>query len=319
MNPAYFDHYCLLVESIYTLSMDSVSLDDIEKCGNLLKQYCFMFQVLYGEKHMSANLHLLLHLATCVTNHGPLWVYSCFKFEDHNGQLLKWFHGAKNPELQIRSKLQMIINMPRILSKFRVTSSKNVQVQDYMKHISHSYSLPNGVEISKNVHVLGSIKLVSPTLSVMNNICTELGYIPSKCFMFFRLSLYGSVIHSKEYSSSIKRNSYTVFYHVQSNRLVGQIESYVKCCACDLGKDCDYNCKAQYLARISRLPYQQASVLHDSVSDARLSHLVVVSNTLSREHFVPISQIESLGVYMDFSDVPHVSYISDTPDLVEYD
>ena len=41
------------------------------------------------------NAHCLLHLQDCVKNIGPLWVNSCFWFEDYNGDLRKLFHGTQ--------------------------------------------------------------------------------------------------------------------------------------------------------------------------------------------------------------------------------
>ena len=44
-----------------------------------------------GERHMTINIHNLLHLPDVVRNLGPLWSNSCFPFEAANGELLKIF------------------------------------------------------------------------------------------------------------------------------------------------------------------------------------------------------------------------------------
>lgn len=96
----FFQHYMLLVEAIYLSSRESVSPAMLNKSTALLTYFVSMYEVYYGERHMSANLHQLLHLPEVVRDLGPLWVYSCFSFEDVNGQLVKLFHGTQHPQIQ---------------------------------------------------------------------------------------------------------------------------------------------------------------------------------------------------------------------------
>ncbi len=50
--------------------------------------------------YMGMNVHLLQHLSEMVLDLGPLGVYSCFFFEDLNGQLVKLIHGPHQPGLR---------------------------------------------------------------------------------------------------------------------------------------------------------------------------------------------------------------------------
>ena len=47
------------------------------------------------------NMHMLSHLAKCVSDWGPLWAYSCFSFESSNHNLKKLFHGSKDMSKQV--------------------------------------------------------------------------------------------------------------------------------------------------------------------------------------------------------------------------
>ena len=47
------------------------------------------------------NVHMLKHLPECVLHWGPLWVYSCFKFESANGHLKVHYHGTKAMNTQV--------------------------------------------------------------------------------------------------------------------------------------------------------------------------------------------------------------------------
>ena len=47
------------------------------------------------------NVNQLLRLAEMVRDLGPIWVYSCFSFEDANRKLMKQFNGTQNVDWQI--------------------------------------------------------------------------------------------------------------------------------------------------------------------------------------------------------------------------
>ena len=81
-----------------------------------------MFPSLYGEQHLTLNMHSLIHLPQCVADLGSLRVYSCFSFEDANGTLLELFRGAQNVEMQIISRINIAQSMQSLLSS--VTGSK---------------------------------------------------------------------------------------------------------------------------------------------------------------------------------------------------
>jgi len=55
-----------------------------------------------GVRHMSANVHGLLHLPDVVADLGPLWAHSCFPYETANGRLLKLFHGSQGVNKQVK-------------------------------------------------------------------------------------------------------------------------------------------------------------------------------------------------------------------------
>ena len=67
----------------------------------MINTFCQQFEILYGKRYMSANVHLLLHLPNTVHQLGPLWVYSCFYFEGENGTLKSLVHGTQHTEKQV--------------------------------------------------------------------------------------------------------------------------------------------------------------------------------------------------------------------------
>ena len=82
-----------------TLLSESISLNDLINAEIMLKKFVFLVEELYGKKHMTYNVHQLLHAVDTVHNWGPLWPNSTFAFESYNGNLLKMFHGTQGVPL----------------------------------------------------------------------------------------------------------------------------------------------------------------------------------------------------------------------------
>lgn len=60
-----------------------------------------MCALLSDERHMSMNVHNLLHINASVHNHGPLWANSALEFEGANGELTALFHVTQNIDMQV--------------------------------------------------------------------------------------------------------------------------------------------------------------------------------------------------------------------------
>lgn len=56
-----------------------------------------------GERHLTINVHNLLHVHRSVLQLGPLWANSSFEFDDTNGDLKALFHGSQNIDMQVIS------------------------------------------------------------------------------------------------------------------------------------------------------------------------------------------------------------------------
>ena len=67
----------------------------------LLKYFVETFQLLYGSKHVSHNVHNLLHLVDDVRNHGPVDNFSCFPFENFLQSIKKCIRKSEKPLQQL--------------------------------------------------------------------------------------------------------------------------------------------------------------------------------------------------------------------------
>ena len=69
--------FLYLVEAIHILLSESISKEAFQK-GII---------AFYGEQYQTFNAYSILHLVFCVRNIGLLWSFSCFSYEDYNGNL----------------------------------------------------------------------------------------------------------------------------------------------------------------------------------------------------------------------------------------
>ena len=95
LNSCYFVHFCLLVRAIYLLSQECISTQDIIVAESCIQEFIKNFADFYSARHMTMNIHQLLHLPQAVRSAGPLFVNNCFVFEDLNGFIVSHIHGTK--------------------------------------------------------------------------------------------------------------------------------------------------------------------------------------------------------------------------------
>ena len=81
-----------------------ISLQDIHLADELLLKFCRNFEQLYGEKRITPNMHLHLHLRECLVDYGPVYGFWLFSFERENGILGQFPTNKKNIEAQLMSK-----------------------------------------------------------------------------------------------------------------------------------------------------------------------------------------------------------------------
>ncbi|KAE8743463.1 hypothetical protein FOCC_FOCC010915 [Frankliniella occidentalis] len=128
----YLEHYIDLISCLQILVSSSISPQELLYCQKTLEEFVKQFEVLYGSRHMTMVIHMLLHLDLAVTNLGPMKSYSCFPYESLNGEILKMIHGTRYVETQLASGCFLISQLPHKLS-----SLKNAAVQDFCYRVLH--------------------------------------------------------------------------------------------------------------------------------------------------------------------------------------
>lgn len=99
MTKDYFENFKLFVGAIYILGQKSILEQMIHGASRMLHKFVSRYLHLYGLRHishLSTHLHSLLHLPDVVRDLRPLWVYSCFSFEDIHGKLKNLVRGSRS-------------------------------------------------------------------------------------------------------------------------------------------------------------------------------------------------------------------------------
>ncbi|PIK38012.1 hypothetical protein BSL78_25146 [Apostichopus japonicus] len=241
MNDIFFEHYALLVEAVVILNSDSISVNDIKYCESLLIQFCYLFGTLYGDRYCLSVVHGLLHLPGVVRNLGPLWVYSCFAYEDINGKLLHMVQGTKKPHLQIANNLCSLLKVPELLQNVSV----GADTLKYVKKLSLKKKPASRTEVIDGfISVVGRLLQCNPESDLLPLIVECIGYKPQLFYKFLRLQLNDMLLYSSDYKLVTKRNSYTVRYLKEGVTFFGQIKYFLKCtkcCSCSAKCMCSSN------------------------------------------------------------------------------
>ena len=153
MLDVYFHHHILLIYGISILNSTSISEDNLIDVEKILKEYVKRFEILYGKRHMTCNIHSILHLVEVVRHFGPLFVTSCSPFENLNGILKGFVHGSKNPELQIHSSVSMLLNLKKLKDTVLKKNSNVALFCKSMEERSNTRKKLN--EISDKTFIIG--------------------------------------------------------------------------------------------------------------------------------------------------------------------
>ncbi len=134
LKQEYFEHLLLLGQGIALLNSSSIKPCDLVLANTLLDKFVRDFETMYGVRHMSHNIHMLLHLSHCVQKLGPMYSTSCLKFEDMNGRVLQFVHGSRHIALQIHKKLGVITDLTRMVYNLSEGPAKI-----YCKRLQHKW------------------------------------------------------------------------------------------------------------------------------------------------------------------------------------
>jgi len=139
LPPPYQQHYSLMVTAMSLLVSEKISHKVLSDAEKIIDLFCKELGTLYGEKAMTMNAHQLRHFVYFVRLYGPLWVYSCFGFENMNGCLTSLIHGTRHNAEQVAFALSVLRNLPSLVTKLN-PSLNSSSVMKFTKRLSCEHS-----------------------------------------------------------------------------------------------------------------------------------------------------------------------------------
>lgn len=127
----YLDHFKLLSACIFKLLGTHISDQDLTTAENCLQIFVRQYEEYYGQENMTMNVHLLIHIVSCVRNLGPLWAQSMFAFESNNAVFSRYVNGNQDIMAQVNLKYAMkeIVKTEKEHTKTNVHFSVNKTIR----------------------------------------------------------------------------------------------------------------------------------------------------------------------------------------------
>lgn len=86
------------------LCKTSISKTDLFLADRKLLDFAIKFERLYGKEAVTPNIHLHMHLKSCIENYGSVFGFWCFSFERYNGLLGNFHTNNRMIEVQLMRK-----------------------------------------------------------------------------------------------------------------------------------------------------------------------------------------------------------------------
>lgn len=265
MNPIYFRHYLLLVNGISLLNSSCITAKNIEDTERLLHEFVRECLTLYGIQFCSINVHQILHLPDCVRRLGPLWVYSCFPYEDINGKILKLVHGTTHIESQIASAHIFLIKMRR-----KIDELPEGLICDFIADFKHQVKIYERIAIG--CYSVGSYKrILRLPLCIQQTLMNS--HLPlENVHTYLRLLKDSKLFISEMYNRAKSTLSSCVVYEKNQVEKLGVIHCFVKISECVCGDHCV--CEGEHFVIITEMIKDGSfHVRGDAKLRVTLSHL----------------------------------------------
>ncbi|XP_063425300.1 uncharacterized protein LOC134708578 [Mytilus trossulus] len=311
----YFMHFACYVQGIYLLSSDSISPVDLQKSQSLLSYFVHMFPSLYGERYVTLNMHSLLHLTQCVKDLGPLWVYSCFPFENINGVLMELFHGTQNIELQIMYSINVVQSMSLMVKG--INDQNLIHFADKMNHKNNSAKAIIGTSAAS--FPIGASSNITLSDTLFGKLVNEVKFVPLKILSYKRISLRGNTLHSTAYTRVQVRNTYTIKYYDSAEKQFkyGCIAYYILAKKCECVKEICM-CNSTLIAVIGELECTGLSIINPNFLSVDVPHINIVQKT-NNVHLVDVTKILNVVVFIDIFGDDGKKFVCDFPNVKESD
>ena len=209
MTPRHLDHWCLLVSALFVLLQDKVTVAALQRAEHKLVAFTRGVGSLYGQEHMTSNVHACLHLGESVRSFGPLWTCSAFPFEGYMMKIKQFFSGTTYLPQQVANTFLMLRTVRNGVSHGQCGEKVAGFAQKWLGLNTH---VERALSSSDNAIRLNSARegllegherrlLEGHGFNVPEDIVAS---------YFSRAVIAGSICCTEKYGASLKRNSFTL-------------------------------------------------------------------------------------------------------------
>ncbi len=206
----YFQHMLLLAHGVFLLTKLSISRSELNKAHASLTKFVRDFQELYGDVHMTYNVHQLNHLTQTVIDWGPLSVYSTYVFEGFNLVLMRLFHGTQAVPLQIANSFLLYRALDALSDSFK---HNGVSAMTFFMEAQLKGTVPlkKAKKFDNGIVLLGASYCRHFTIEERFLVDDDALYGPvndaEQAEFFAKAIVGGKVLHCEQYTRSSRRKN----------------------------------------------------------------------------------------------------------------
>lgn len=292
LSAVYYDHLSIFVKCLFVLNSTSISPDDLLFCSKQLVVFVKQFQALYGERHMTINVHNTQHLAFVVNNLGPMRCYSCFPLESLNGEMLKMIHGTKYVQLQLANCAYLVMSL-----QYEISCIKSQILHDFAQNLHHSYQRVKLLAVvSTDTNAAGNYVNKEKVDAEVKVALLARGFDSKLCDFFTKLKRGSILFVAKSYLRSTKTASYLTSYFSDNGICYGIILYFIRVwCSAACGNEC--KCKPIFLAAIKPVNIRCFSDLGNLKSINHIFRYVVEEQVI----LIDTSQLKNISFSMNIA------------------
>jgi len=204
----YYRHWLLLVYGVYNLHQKKVKVTDLCLCDLALNKFVAQVPELYGDEHVSYNVHLLVHVTNAVKNWGPLWATSAFVFEDSNRILLRLLHGTRKVSKQVCCSFSNTKYLQPMAKEYFRENTDHAVAKLLSKFCHIRVPCARAVRFHRGVVAVGNAEVSQLTVSELLALeaCIGTVLLGTIVTRYCRVIINGMVLHTGQYASKFKRN-----------------------------------------------------------------------------------------------------------------
>ena len=200
----------LLSHGVFLLTKLSISRSELNKAHASLTKFVKGFQELYGDVHMTYNVHQLNHLTQTVIDWGLLSVHSTYGFEGFNLILMRLSHGTQAVPTQIANSFLLYRALDALSDNFQRNgvSAMTIFLEAQLKG---TVPLRKAKQFDNGIVLLGASYCRPFTIEERFLIDDNALYGPAsdgkQAEFFTKAIVCGKVLHCQQYTRSSRRKN----------------------------------------------------------------------------------------------------------------